>query len=76
MVEADGAIRQLAQATVEIFIDWHAVEAMKKHFKESGYQKYKIDKKFKNKIKINISLTDITWQYVKSMTINKFNINR
>ena len=45
--------------------NWHAVEAMKKHFRNNGYKKDAID-----------DLSDLSWAYIKSATVKELETSR
>src|SRR5436309_13637855 len=51
--------------------DWHAVKIMKAKYRKSGYKKAEIDKIFEKK-----RLANLSWKYIKSITIDKLMTNR
>lgn len=56
--------------------DWHAVEAMKTKYRQSGYKKAEIEGEYEGNKKITLGLADFSWQYIKSMTFDELTANR
>src|SRR5437763_12928715 len=51
--------------------DWHAVEAMKAKYRKSGYKKAEIDRTTEKE-----ELAGLSWNYIKSMSIDELTTNR
>ena len=49
---------------------------MKMKYRKSNYKKVEIKNEIKNNKKITLKLIDYNWQYIKSMTINKLEVNK
>jgi MULE transposase domain len=66
--QAAGLIAALPEALPQAILqscDWHAVEAMKRRFRTSGYKKDQVD-----------ILSDLCWIYIKSATAQELEDNR
>ena len=63
------------QCRVQI-CDWHAVEAMKAKYRKNGYKKAEIDGlRNKDGTIEKEGLADLSWNYIKSMTIDELTTN-
>ena len=49
---------------------------MKMKYRKNNYKKAEIKNEFKNNKKIIFGLINYSWQYIKSITINKLKINK
>jgi hypothetical protein len=52
------------------------VEAMKERFRKSGYKKEEIDGFWQDGQQVDTGLADLSWQYIKSMSIDDLEANR
>jgi hypothetical protein len=56
--------------------DWHAIEAMKQRYRKSGYKKEDIDGLWEDGKLVNPGLADLSWQYIKLMSIDELEANQ
>jgi hypothetical protein len=78
--QAGGVLSSVPKAWPQCRVqicDWHAVEAMKAKYRKSGYKKAEIDGlRNKDGTIEKEGLADLSWNYIKSMTIDELTANR
>jgi hypothetical protein len=78
--QAGGILSSVSKAWPQCRVqicDWHAVEAMKAKYRKSGYKKAEIDGlRNKDGTIEKEGLADLSWNYIKSMTIDELTTNR